>query len=51
MERSPINDLEIRTLLKEASADKIDEREIFIKGIEQSHYIKKMKTTNSCFPR
>jgi cell filamentation protein len=38
MERSPINDLEIRTLLKEALTDKIDEREIFIKGIEQSYY-------------
>jgi len=38
MERSPINDLEIRTLLKEALTDKIDKREIFINGIEQSYY-------------
>jgi cell filamentation protein len=38
MERSPINDLEIRTLLKGALTDKIDERETFVKGIEQSYY-------------
>ncbi|MDR1123201.1 MAG: Fic family protein [Elusimicrobiota bacterium] len=38
MERSPVNDLEIRTLLKEALTDKINERETFIKGIEQSYY-------------
>ncbi len=38
MERSPVNDLEIRTLLKPALTDKIDSREIFIKGIEQSYY-------------
>jgi cell filamentation protein len=38
MERSPINDLEIRTLLKESLTDKIDKREIFTKGIKQSYY-------------
>ncbi len=38
MERSPVNDLEIKTLLKDALTDKINEREIFIKGIEQSYY-------------
>jgi cell filamentation protein len=38
MERSPVNDLEIRTLLKESLTDKINERETFIKGIEQSYY-------------
>jgi len=38
MERSPVNDLEIRTLLSTALTDKINDREIFIKGIEQSYY-------------
>jgi cell filamentation protein len=38
MERSPINDLEIRTLLSENITDEIDNREILFKGIEQSYY-------------
>ncbi len=38
MERSPINDLEIRELLSTALTDKIDNREVFMKGIEQSYY-------------
>ena len=38
VERSPINDLEVKTLLKKALSDKIGDREIFIKGIEQSYY-------------
>ena len=38
MERSPINDLELRTLLKENLTDEINNREIIFKGIEQSYY-------------
>lgn len=38
MERSPINDLELRTLLKEHLTDEVDNREIIFKGIEQSYY-------------
>lgn len=38
MERSPINDLEIRTLLSENLTAEIDNREIIFKGIEQSYY-------------
>lgn len=38
MERSPINDLELRTLLKDNLTDEIDNREIIFKGIEQSYY-------------
>ena len=38
MERSPINDLEIRTLLSANLTEEIDNREIIIKGIEQSYY-------------
>ena len=38
MERSPINDLELRFLLKAALTDKINDREIIFKAIEQSYY-------------
>lgn len=38
MERSPINDLELRVLLQSALTDRIDDREIIFKGIEQSYY-------------
>ena len=38
MERSPINDLEIRTLLSKHLTDEINNREIIFKGIEQSYY-------------
>ena len=38
MERSPINDLEIKTLLSANLTDKINNREIIFKGIEQSYY-------------
>ena len=38
MERSPINDLELRTLLVGNVTDEINNREIIFKGIEQSYY-------------
>ena len=38
MERSPVNDLELRTLLATNLTDEIDNREIIFKGIEQSYY-------------
>ena len=38
MERSPINDLELRVLLQDALTSDIDNREVIIKGIEQSYY-------------
>lgn len=38
MERSPINDLEIQTLLANNLTDDIYNREIIFKGIEQSYY-------------
>ena len=38
MERSPVNDLEIRTLLSANLTAEIDNREVFFKGIEQSYY-------------
>ena len=38
MERSPIKDLEIKFLLKEALTDKINDREMYMKGIDQSYH-------------
>ncbi len=38
MERSPINDLEIRFLLQANLTDDVNNREIIFKGIEQSYY-------------
>lgn len=38
MERSPINDLELRTLLGSNLTDDINNRELIFKGIEQSYY-------------
>ena len=38
MERSPINDLELRFLLQPALTDKVNDREVTFKGIEQSYY-------------
>ena len=37
MERSPVKDLEIKILLKDALTDKINDREIYMKGIDQSY--------------
>ena len=47
MERSPINDLEIRTLLSENLTPKIDDREVIFKGIEQSYYYEGYKIEKS----
>lgn len=38
MERSPIKDIEIKTLIKNALTDKIDDRGVYIKGIDNSYY-------------
>ena len=38
MQRSPVNDLEICELLRVALTDEVDNREVFIKGVEQSYY-------------
>lgn len=37
MERSPVNDLEIKTLLKDALTDAITDREVYMKGIQSSY--------------
>lgn len=38
MERSPIRDVEIKVLLKSALTDQINNREIYMKGIDVSYY-------------
>jgi cell filamentation protein len=38
MERSPVKDVEIKVLLKNALTDKIDDREVYMKGIDASYY-------------
>ena len=38
MERSPIKDIEIKFLLKNALTDNINDREIYMKGIDHSYY-------------
>lgn len=38
MERSPVNALEIRELLRNALTDEVEDRNVFMKGIEQSYY-------------
>lgn len=38
MERSPVNALELRTILESALTDDINNREIIFKGLEQSYY-------------
>lgn len=38
MERSPIRDIELKYLLKNALTDKINDREVYMKGIDHSYY-------------
>jgi len=38
MERSPVNDLEIKAVLAEALTDDINNRELFMKGLDYSYY-------------
>lgn len=38
MERSPVRDIEIKHLLQNALTDKIDDRAVYMKGIDYSYY-------------
>lgn len=38
MERSPIKDIEIKFLLKQALTDRINDRDVYMKGIDHSYY-------------
>ena len=37
MERSPVKDVEIKALLKEALTDQVDDRQVYMKGIDASY--------------
>ena len=38
MERSPIRDIEIKHVLKQALIEDLNSREVFMKGIDHSYY-------------
>ncbi len=38
MERSPIKDIEIKYILKQALTDKVEDRDVYMKGIDYSYY-------------
>ena len=46
MERSPIKDIEIKHLLKNALTDDINSREVYMKGIDHSYYYEGYTTFN-----
>ncbi len=46
MERSPIKDVELKVLLKNALTDEIDSREVYMKGIDHSYYYEGYTTFN-----
>lgn len=46
MERSPIRDTEIKAVLKEALTDKINDRQIYMKGIDASYNYEGYSTYN-----
>lgn len=47
MERSPIKDVEIKVLLKNALTDQTEDREIYMKGIDASYYYEGYHTFKS----
>lgn len=47
MERSPIRDIEIKHLLKNALTDEINSREVYMKGIDHSYYYEGYTTFNT----
>ncbi len=47
MERSPIKDVEIKVLLKNALTDQVDNREVYMKGIDASYYYEGYNTFKS----
>lgn len=47
MERSPVKDVEIKHLLKDALTDKINDREVYMKGIDNSYFYEGYKSFKS----
>lgn len=44
IERSPIRDIEIKHILRNALTDKINDREMFMKGVDHSYYYEDFTT-------
>ncbi len=38
MERSPVRDIEIKYVLRESLTDDVDNRDVFMRGIDYSYY-------------
>lgn len=47
MERSPVKDIEIKHLLKQALTDRVKDRELYMKGIDNSYYYEGYTTYKS----
>lgn len=47
MERSPVNDLEIRVLLEWALTTQINDKEVYMRGIQFSYAYENQKITDS----
>lgn len=47
MQRSPVKDIEIKYILKQALTDKINNREVYMKGIDHSYYYEGYSTYKS----
>ena len=47
MERSPVKDVEIKVLLKNALTDQIEDREVYMKGIDASYHYEGYNTFKS----
>lgn len=47
MERSPIKDVEIKVLLKDALTDRIEDREVYMKGIDASYHYEGYNTISA----
>ena len=46
MERSPVNSLEIKHLLKSAITEDIDNRQVYMRGIQTSYYYENLYNYN-----
>lgn len=44
MERSPVKDIEIKHILKQALTNRINDREVYMKGIDHSYYYESYST-------
>ena len=47
MERSPVKDLEIKTLLRAALTDRINDREVYMRGVDASYHYEGYDVFNS----